>query len=337
MGAQITGGSELNTRRKLIVALGASVLVRPLISFSQQQGKIWRIGFLGTATASGYVKEIDAIRAGLRDLGYIEGKNIVIEYRWAESNPERLKELAAELVALKVDVIITHSFPGARTAAQATTTIPIVIADGPDPVVAGLVASLARPAGNITGSTAVQTELAAKRLDLLKEMMPRIKRVSALFNALNTNNQTYARETEIAAKRMTLELHQFTAKGTEELPGAFAAMAKKRIEAAVIGEDPLLNSNVGIIAALAATHRLPAVGLTGFAETGGLLGYGANRPLLYGRSASFVDKILKGAKPGDLPIERATKFDLIINLKTAKALGIKIPQQLLQRADKAIG
>jgi len=326
----------MNNRRKLVIALGAGALAAPLASFAQQQGKVWRIGFLGVASASGYVKEIDAIRARLLDLGYAEGRNIVIEYRWAEGSPERLKELAAELVALKVDVIITHSLPGARAAALATTTIPIVIADGPDPVTAGLVASFARPGGNITGSTAFQTELAAKRLELLREVMPRLRRVSVLFNALNPNYVTYAREMEIASRRMKVELHQFPVKGTEEFPDAFAAMAKKRSEAVVIGEDPMLNSNGGAIAALAVTHRLPAIGFTNFADAGGLLGYSANRPLLYGRAASFVDKILKGAKPGDLPIERATKFDLIVNLKTAKALGIRIPQQVLQRADRVI-
>ncbi len=326
----------MNTRRKLLVALGVGALVAPLRSLAQQQGKIWRIGFLGVASASGYVKEMDAIRAGLRDFGYVEGKNIVIEYRWAESNPERLKEMAAELVALKVDVIITHALPGVRTAGQATTTIPIVIADGPDPVAMGVVASLARPGGNITGSTGFQTELAAKRLELLKEVMPRLKRVSVLSNALNPNNAVYFREMETAAKTMKVELSQYEVRALEQFPGAFSAMAKQRVEAAVISEDPLLNSNPGVIAALAATHRLPAVGLTVFAEAGGLLGYGANRPLLYGRAANFVDKILKGAKPGDLPIERATKFDLVVNLKTSKSLGIKIPQQLLQRADKVI-
>jgi len=326
----------LNKRRKLIVALGFGAITAPFASFAQQQGKIWRIGFLGTASASGYVKEIDAIRAGLRDLGYVEGRNIVIEYRWAENSPERLKDLAAELVALKVDVIITHSSLGARTAADATKTIPIVIADGPDPVVVGLVASLARPGGNITGSTGFQIELAAKRLELLKEVAPRIKRVSVLVNPLNPYNAVNFRDIAAAAKQMKVELHEFGVKGVEEFPGAFVAMAKKRVEAAVISEDPLFNSNVGIIAALAATHRLPAIGLTTFPDAGGLLGYGANRPLLYGRAANFVDRILKGAKPGDLPIERATKFDLIVNLKTAKALGIKISQQLLQRADRVI-
>jgi putative ABC transport system substrate-binding protein len=326
----------MNNRRKLIVALGASALAAPLASFAQQPGKVWRIAFLGQASASGYVKEIEAIRAGLRDLGYVEGRNIVIEYRWAESNPERLKEMAAELVALKVDVIIAHAINGPRAVAQATKTIPIVIADGPDPVASGLVASLARPGGNITGSTGFQFELAAKRLELLNEAVPRLKHVAVIFYELNPNNALNFGKMEAVAKTMKVELHQVTVRAPEELAGAFAAMAKQRFEAAVIGEDPLLNSKAEAVAALAATHRLPAVGFTTFAEAGGLLGYSANRPLLYGRAANFVDRILKGAKPGDLPIERATKFDLIVNLRTAKALGVNIPSQLLQRADKVI-
>jgi putative ABC transport system substrate-binding protein len=323
-------------RRRRFMLASAALFAAPVTTFAQAQGRVWRVGFLGIASASGYVREIDAIRAGLRELGYAEGRNIVIEYRWAESDPERLRAMAAELVALKVDVIITHAFPGVRAAVQATTTIPIVIADGPDPVAAGFVASLARPGGNVTGSTGFQTELAAKRLELLKEVVPRLRRVSVLSNALNANQAVYFREMETTAKAMNVELIKFEVRTLEDLPDALAAMAKQRVEAAVINEDPLLNSNAGVIAALAATHRLPAVGLTTFADAGGLLGYGANRPLLYGRAANFVDKILKGAKPGDIPIERATKFDLIVNLRAAKTLGVKIPRQLLQRADRVI-
>ena len=326
----------MNNRRKLVIALGASALTAPFGSFAQQQGKVWRVGFLGTATAAGYVREVDAIRAAFRDLGYVEGKNIVIEYRWAENNPERWKEMAAELVAIKVDAIITHSTLGAGTAAQATKSIPIVMADGADPVAAGLVASLARPGGNITGSTSFQIELAAKRFELLKEVTPRIKRVAIVFNPMNASSESLLREIETAAKTMKVELHQFPVKAPAELPGVFSAMTKKRVDAALIVEDPLLNSNVGIIAALAETHRFPASGLTTFADAGGLLGYGGNRPLVYSRAANFVDKIFKGTKPGDIPFERATTFELIINLKTAKALAIKIPQQVLQRADRVI-
>jgi len=322
------------TRRTFAAALGASLLAAPL--GVRAQDKVWRIGFLGTASASGYVKEIDAIRAELRKLGYLEGRNIQIEFRWAESDPAKLKEMAAELAALKVDAIITHSTLGVRAAANATKTIPIIIADAPDPVALGFVASLARPGGNITGSTGFQTELAAKRLELLKEVIPRVKRVSVLISALNDRIGIIIDAMQAAAKSMQIELVQFPVKSSADFPNAFSAMGKKRFEAAVISEDPMLNANVGITAALAAANRLPAVGLTTFAEAGGLLGYGANRPLLYARSAVFVDKLLKGARPGDLPIERATKFDLVVNVKTAKALQIKVPPLLLQRADKVV-
>ncbi len=326
----------MNNRRKLLLALGAAALASPLSPLAQPAAKVWRIGFLGTATAAGYVKEVEAIRAGLRDLGYIEGKNIVIEFRWGENNPERLKAMAEELVALKVDVIITHANIGTRAAGQATKTIPIVTADGNDPVAAGLVASLARPGGNITGSTGFQTELAAKRLELLKDTLPRIKHVAVLFTVGSPTHNAIFREMQAAAKQTKVELHPFEVKGAEDLPAAFTAMARKRVEAAAIDEIPLLNSNAGVIGALAVTHRLPSIGLTTFADAGGLLGYGANRPLLWARAGSFVDKILKGTKPRDIPIERATRFELIINLKTAKTLGIKIPQQVLQRADRVI-
>ncbi|MBI3371490.1 MAG: ABC transporter substrate-binding protein [Betaproteobacteria bacterium] len=264
----------MEKRRKLVIALGAGALATPLCSFAQQQGKVWRIGFLGAASASGYVKEIDAIRAGLRDLGYVEGRNIVIEYRWAENNPERLKELAAELIALKVDAIIAHGGAGSLVASRSTRTTPIVIADGPDPVTSGLVASLARPGGNITGSTGFQTELAAKRLELLKEALPRLKRVSILSVRLNPNKAVTLREMENAAKVLKLEPEEFEVRAIEEFSEAFTAMVKKRVEAVVIYEDPLTNSNLGIVAALARTHRLPAIGITTFPDAGGLLGYG---------------------------------------------------------------
>jgi putative ABC transport system substrate-binding protein len=282
------------------------------------------------------VSELEAIRQRFRELGYVEGRNLVIEYRWAEGSTERLEELAAELVALKVDAIITHANRAVLVAKEATRTIPIVMADGIDPVVSGLVASLARPGGNVTGSTSFQPENSSKRLEFLKEVMPRLTRVAALFDVQNAYNKVYLGEMEPAAKQMQLELHQFVIKGAEELPAAFAAMAEQRMEAAVVGEDPVLNTQGGAIAALAVAHRLPASGYTNFARDGGLLGYGANRPLVYARAANFVDRILKGANPGDLPIERATKFDLIVNLKTAKALGIRIPPQLLLRADRVI-
>jgi putative tryptophan/tyrosine transport system substrate-binding protein len=324
------------TRRNLIAALGAGALSEPLASFAQQPGGARRIGFLGVASASGYASEVEAIRERLRELGYAEGRDIVIEYRWAENDSERLKAMATELVALKVDVIVTHANRGATAAAQATTTIPIVVADSADPVATGLVASYARPGGNLTGSTSLPTELYGKRLELLKDAAPRLERVSILFSALTVHNDAFFRAMEPTARQLKVELHRFMVNALEEFPGAFAAMAQKRVEGVVIGDDPLFNANAGAVAALAATHRFPAIGITNFAVAGGLLGYSANRALVYARAANFVDRILKGANPGDLPIERAAKFDLIVNLKTAKALGIRIPPQLLQRADNVI-
>lgn len=320
----------------VILLAGVMWILPSSASSAEQSVKIYRIGFLGVASLSGYVRELEAIRAGLRDLGYVEGTNIVVEYRWAEGSPERLKSMAAELVALKVDILITHAIPGARAAMQATTTIPIVAADVTDPVAAGLVANLARPGGNLTGSTSFQMEVQAKRLQLLKEVVPRVRRIAYLVNPLNPGSFVLPRKhLEEAANAMKVNLQEFAVRDSN-FPAAFNAMAKARIDADVIGEDPLLNTNAPVIAALAVTHRLPASGFSNFADAGGLLAYGANRPAVYGRTAYFVDRILKGAKPGDIPFERATKFDLIVNVKTAKTLGIKVPPPLLARADKVI-
>jgi putative ABC transport system substrate-binding protein len=324
------------SHRTLIAALFA-VLLSPLASFAQQPAKTVRIGFLGTQSASGYASEISAIRTGLRDFGYVEGRNLVIEYRWAEGDGERLRELARELAALNVDVLITHSIPGARAAMNATKSIPIVLADVVDPVTAGLVASLARPGGNVTGSTSFQFGVHAKRLELLAEVVPGLARVGHLVNARNTEALALYRKTMAEATRaMKVELLEFAINGVDELPAAFAAMTKQRVDAVLVGEEPMINANAPAVAALAVTHRLPAAGFTHFGAAGGLLGYGADRTAVYARSAYFVDRIVKGARPGDIPMEGATKFELIVNLRTAKALGIRIPQPLLQRADRAI-
>jgi putative ABC transport system substrate-binding protein len=326
----------MNKRRKLIIALCASALAAPLPSFAQQPVKIARIGFLGAASASGYTRQLDGFRLGLRDFGYMEGKNIVIEYRWAEGNYARLAELAAELVRSKVDVIVTHGTPGTRAAKGATTTIPIVMAISGDAVATGLVVSLSRPGENITGSTFFDPELSAKRIELLKEILPRITRVAVLVNPDNPVIGPMFKAMEITAKSLKLELQQFAVRGPNEFENAFSAMAQKSVKAVAIQEDGMLNANVRTAGDLTTKKRLPAIGNIEVAQAGGLLGYGVNFPETFRRAAYFVDKILKGVKPADLPVEQPTVFELVINMKTAKALGIQIPQSVLLRANRVI-
>jgi putative ABC transport system substrate-binding protein len=326
----------VNNRRKLLVALGAGALAAPLAVFAQQKGKIWRIGFLGAASASGFAGLVEAMRAGLRDLGYVEGKNIVIEFRWAEGNYERLPELAAELVRLKVDVIMTAGTPGVLAAKTATTTIPIVMAFSGDAVATGLVASLARPGGNVTGMTGFVPEMSAKRLELLKDAFPRTRQVAVLSNPDNSSTNPVFRTMEATAKSLRLELQQFPVRGPGEFDSAFAAMAKRRVDAVVFIDDAMLVANVGAIAKLAAKLRLLSVGPSDLAEAGGLMAYGVNRLDSFRRAAYFVDRILKGAKPADLPVEQATRFETVLNQKTAKALGLQFPQAVLVRADRVI-
>jgi len=327
----------VNTRRKLLISLGASALAAPLAAFAQQRGKVWRIGFLGAASASGMARRMDALRTGLRDLGYVEGKNLVIEYRWAEGKYERFPELAADLVRLKVDVIVTHGNPGIIAAKNATSTLPIVMAASADPVALGFVASLARPGGNVTGLTGIAPETVAKRLELLVDVFPRTKQVAVLFNP---DNPGYIRLVfpvmEVAAASLKLGLQQFPVRGPGEFDSAFAAMAKIRVDAVVTTDDGVLAANFGAIAKLAAKMRLPSVGLPEFAEAGGLMAYGASRLESFRRAAYFVDRILKGAKPADLPVEQATRFETVLNQKTARALGIQFPQAVLARADRVI-
>ena len=328
----------MNKRRKLLVALGAGALASPLACLAQQQpAKIARIGFLGATSAAGYASQVDALRAGLRELGHVEGKNLVIEFRWAEGKYDRLPELAAELVRLKVDVLVTHGAPGSRAAKMATTTIPIVLAAVGDPVAQGLVASLARPGGNITGSTFFAPELMAKRLELVKAALPRIRRVAVLLNSDHPiNNEPTLRAMKTTAGSLKVELQQFGVRSPSEFESALAAMSNRRAEAVVIAEDSLFVANAAAAASLGTKHRIPAIGFVEVAEGGGLMGYGVNFPAMYRRAAVFVDKILKGANPGDLPIERPTRFELVLNMKTAKELGIKIPNSILVRADKVI-
>jgi len=325
----------MNTRRKLLIALGAGAIAAPLVCFAQS-AKVVRVGFLGAASAAGGKNRIEALRAGLRELGYMEGKNLVIEYRWADDKYDALPKLAAELVKLKVDVIVTHGTPGVRAAKQATSTIPIVMAIVGDAGRAGLVANMARPEGNITGLTFSNPELAAKRLEVLRDTFPHIKRVAALHNLDNPGMATVLNSMEQSAKMLKLDLQQVGVRAPGELASAVAAMAAKRAEAVVLIEDGMLIGNLAKIVELAAKHRLPAIGLPELAEAGGLMAYGVNLVQTFRRAAYFVDKILKGAKLAELPVEQATKFELVLNMKTAKALGVKIPNSILLRADKVI-
>ena len=327
----------MNNRRKLVVALGAGVFAAPLASFAQQN-KVWRIGFLGVATAQGFARPLDALRAGLRELGYVEGKNIVIEDRWADNDYARLPGLAAELVKTNIDVIVTHSTPGVRAAKQATTTIPIVMAAIGDALAFGVVTSLARPGGNITGTTFFTPEMSAKRLEIIKDALPRARRIAVLHNPGNPLAETSLKAMELTAKSLKMELLRFPVSKPEEFDGAFAAMAAKRIEALAIFQDPVMTTaaNAKTLANLAAKLRLPSFGSPDFADAGGLLGYGVSISDMFRRAPYFVDKIFKGDKAGDVPVEQWSKFEIIVNLKTAKALGIKLPDLVLQRADRAI-
>ena len=328
----------MKTRRDLLVLLGTAAFApRTVLAQSKQgPGKVWRVGFLGAAAASSWTDQVEALRVGLRDLGYVEGRTIVIEYRWADGKYERLLELASDLVRLKVDLVVTHGVPGTRAAKQATTTNPIVIASTGDPVAAGLVASEAQPGGNVTGSSSFNPEINAKRLELLKQAMPRINRIGVLTNPDNSGVANEIKTMEVAAKSLKVELQQFQARGPGDFESVFSAMGKRRVEGAALVEDAMMIANAAAAASLAAKHRIPLIGFIAVAEAGGLMAYGVNIPEQFRRAAVFVDKILKGTKPADLPIERATKFELVVNTKTAKALGITIPQPILVRADRVI-
>jgi len=266
----------------------------------------------------------------------VEGRNLTLEFRWAEGKYERLPELAAELVRLNVDVIVTHGTPGTSAAKKVTSTVPIVISIAGDAVATGLVASLARPGGNITGSTYFTPELHAKRLDFLKEAMPRMTRAAFLFNPGNPSAATDPAELVKVAQSLKVNLQQFGVRGPAEFDTAFAAMVKARTEGVVIHDDAMLLSNAGLVAGLAAEKRIPAIGSGELVDLGGMMAYGIDFVEATRYAATIVDKILKGTKPGDIPIERATKFELTLNMKAAKALGVSFPQAILVRANRVI-
>jgi ABC-type uncharacterized transport system substrate-binding protein len=315
-----------------IVTLTLSLLAAPLTVTAQPRSTVPRIGILTPATdASSPLWE--AFRHGLRDLGYVEGQNIVLEYRFAAGQNARLPALAAELVQLQVDLMVTNSGPGAQAAKDATATIPIVTATSGDYVVA----SLARPGGNITGLTLMTPEVGGKRLELLKGALPHLSRVAVLQNVGNPVSADELREIETAAHGLGLQLHALAVRHPDELDSVFAAMTREGAEALIALADAVFWNHRSRVVALAAQYRLPAVfDAREFAEAGGIMTYGPNVPDSYRRAATYVDKILKGAQPADLPVERPVKFELVINLKTAKALGITIPSTLLFQADEVL-
>jgi putative ABC transport system substrate-binding protein len=322
-------------RRQFVLALGVSALAAPLVSLAQQP-KVPRVGFLISETLSGQASRVDALRAGLRDHGYVEGKNIAIEIRAADGNYDRLPELAVELIRIKVDVIVAFGTKAVLAAMRATTTIPIVDPVMSDPIALGLSNSLARPGGNITGSAQFGPEAYGKRLEFLKEAVPRVTRVGALINPANMASAMQVQAMRAGANALKLELQVLEVRTAKEFGDAFAAMAQGRIQAIMVATDTLFRANYIEIADIARKRKLPSTGTKEFAVAGGLIGYGADDAEMYRHSAYFVDRIIKGAKPADLPIEQPTKFELVINLKTAQALGLTIPQSLLLRADEVI-
>jgi putative tryptophan/tyrosine transport system substrate-binding protein len=322
-------------RRAFIGTLASGLLAAPLDAEAQPAREVHRIGFLHSGSPTSRL--VDGFRQGLRELGWVEGQNVVIDYRFAEGRSEPLPDLAAELVRLKVDVIVAVGAPAARASKQATATIPIVGIALSDPVGQGLVASLKRPGGNVTGSASLFPELAAKRLGLIKETLPGGSRVAVLWNAANPGNTRQIEETKVAAEALGLRLRSFEVRGPDDFQGAFAAMTRARPEALLILADPLIFIYRTRIVDFAAKNQLPAMHpFTESVEAGGLMAYGVNLPELFRRAGLYVDKILRGTKPADLPIEQPTRFDLVINLKTAKVLGLTIPPSLLQRADQVI-
>jgi putative ABC transport system substrate-binding protein len=326
----------MTTRRQFLVALGAgTALTVPGPGLAQPAGRR-RIGFLLPATRDGFEKRVEALRARLRELGYVEGKSIAYDYRAADGKYERLPALAAELISLKVDVLVTAGTPGALALKGATRTIPIVIATIADPIVTGIVPSLARPGGNITGLMFVVAELNAKRLEFLQQALPRLKRVAVLMNPDNASMAPVQREMAQAAAQLGVELVRFDVRGPDDFEGAFAGVTAKRVDAVVIVEDAMMNVNASRLGALATAKRLPSIGLDEVAEGGGFLAYGVNQQEMFRRAATYVDKILKGAKPADLPIERSSTFTLVLNLKTAAQLGIPVPREIRLRADRVI-
>jgi ABC-type uncharacterized transport system substrate-binding protein len=326
-------------RRVFLAAITGGVLAAPLSVGAQPQGKVRRIGVLSPGNSARATRNprMQAFYQALRDLGWVEGQNIAFERRYAEDQFDRLTDLAIELARLNVDVIVTASTPPAKAAKAATGTIPIVMMDPGDPVASGLVASLALPGGNVTGISSVAPDLAAKRLEMLKGAVPRVSRVAMLFNAAIPPAEVAMREMTAAATVLGLQVHSVSVQGPNGFDDAFGTITRERADGLVVFADPLTFSHQELVVNFAARTRIAALfAAKEFVDIGGLMSYGPSYPGMFRRAAGYVDKILQGAKPADLPVEQPTTFELVINLKTAKALGLTIPPSLLQRADQVI-
>jgi putative ABC transport system substrate-binding protein len=328
----------MNNRRKIIMGLGASALGQPLGLFAQEPKKVRRIGYLSAPTRASVERAVDAFLVALNERGWVDGKNLGIDYRWAEGNVERLPALAAELVRQKVELIVAPASSAALAAKNATTTTPIVMMFPTDPVAAGLVASLRRPGGNVTGTSfAAGTEIFGKQLQLLKEIIPKASRMAILTNPAIQDSIAQVKQVKAAALALNVQLQRIDARGPEEFGSAFAAMAREKAEALLVGNDATFLVNRDKIAAFALKAKLPTMcSWRENVEAGGLIGYSVNMIEFIAHAAGYVDKILRGARPADLPVEQPTKFELVINMKTAGALGIKMPNSVLLRADKVI-
>jgi len=322
-------------RGALVVALVLSSIAAPLAVDAQRPEKLFRIGMLERTSTAINAANLEGFRQGLRELGYVEGKSFVIEYRSADGRDERFPSLAAELVRLKVDLILTRGTSAALAAKNATGTIPVVITGVGDPVGQGVVASLARPGANVTGLSTLVTEIYAKRVGLLKELVPGAVRLAALINMSNPASPPQWKEVERATRSLGLQAQLLDVRKPEDLGPAFDGAIRQRADALVVGLETLTQANQRVIVDLAAKHRLPAI-YASMEFAGGLVVYGGNYPDQYRHAASFADRIFKGAKPADLPVEQPTKFELVINTRTAKALGLTIPPSLLLRADQVI-
>jgi putative ABC transport system substrate-binding protein len=323
-------------RREFITLLGAAAAAWPLPLHAQQSAKVPRIGFLVFGPASAYAGRVEALRAGLRQLGYVEGKNIVIEFQFAET-ADQLPELAAKLVRMNVDVIFAMSSTEVEPTRQATKTIPIVFATHADPVGLGHVASLPRPGGNITGLTVILTDLVAKQLEVLKEAVPQATRIGVLFSPTAPSHRPAVQAVETAGEKLGVQLVMVPARTVEDFEEAFSTMSREKAGGFLVAGAALFSSDRARLADLALKHRLPGTfGNKEYVEAGGLMSYGADLNDMVRRAAAYIDKILNGAKPADLPVEQASKYQLVINLKTAKALGIEVSPTLLARADEVI-